>query len=157
MGSLAVILNKPPSPIETVNDIDRGIVNLFKVIRDTPDELTRIVEFTPWSRSEYKDILPKSMLAADEDYFIWTGDSLEDARRMLIRCWMSCGAKTSDRSSWAHNVQKQKHGGVLNCPKRWNRLPEAILKITDRLKLLQIENMPALDLIQHYQYPEVLN
>jgi DNA adenine methylase len=111
-GSLADIFYKDPSPLETVNDIDKNIVNLFKVIRDHPDELARLIEFTPWDRSEYEEILPESITADNTEYFIRTGEPLEDARRMLIRCWMSFGAKTADRSSWAHNIQKQKKVGL---------------------------------------------
>jgi DNA adenine methylase len=36
MGSLAVLFNKNRSVIETINDLDGNVVNLFKVIRDRP-------------------------------------------------------------------------------------------------------------------------
>jgi DNA adenine methylase len=75
---------------------------------------------------------------------------------MLVRCWFSFGAKTSDRSSWAHNVQRQKNGGALSIPRRWNRLPGLIVAAAERLKQVQMECMDALELIQRYQYPEVL-
>ena len=39
MGSMAVTLNKYPSKIETVNDINGEIINFFKVLRDNPYEL----------------------------------------------------------------------------------------------------------------------
>lgn len=38
-GSGAVFFNKQPSGIETINDMDSSIVNLFKVIRDNPEKL----------------------------------------------------------------------------------------------------------------------
>src|ERR1700680_1223750 len=34
-GSAAVLLAKQPSPIEVFNDIDRGLINLFQVLRDS--------------------------------------------------------------------------------------------------------------------------
>lgn len=37
-GSGAVLFNKPPSAIETVNDIDGDIVNFFAVLREQPEE-----------------------------------------------------------------------------------------------------------------------
>ena len=74
-GSGAVFFNKPKSQIETINDLDSNIVNLFKVIRDNPEELTYKVNFTPLSREEYH-------LSYDEP----TGASIEDARRFLVRC-----------------------------------------------------------------------
>ncbi|WP_342671081.1 DNA adenine methylase [Paenibacillus borealis] len=52
-GSGAVLFNKPPAVLETVNDLDGSVVNLFRVIRDKPDELARAVYWTPYSRDEY--------------------------------------------------------------------------------------------------------
>lgn len=40
-GSLAVLLNKPRSNIETVNDMDDNVVNLFYQIRKDPERLAR--------------------------------------------------------------------------------------------------------------------
>ena len=52
-GSGAVFFNKTPVYTETINDIDGNIVNLFKVCREQPEELARLVEFTPFSREEF--------------------------------------------------------------------------------------------------------
>ena len=59
-GSLAVLFNKQRSHIETVNDIDGEIVNFFRILRDRSGELERTIEFTPYSRSEYKAAYEKS-------------------------------------------------------------------------------------------------
>ena len=42
-----------PSQRETINDIDKLVVNFFKVCRDYPYELMTKVYFTPFARSEY--------------------------------------------------------------------------------------------------------
>ncbi len=52
-GSGAVLFKKPASVIETVNDLDGNVVNLFRVIRECPEELTRFIYWTPYSREEY--------------------------------------------------------------------------------------------------------
>lgn len=75
-GSLAVFFNKQRSHIETVNDIDEEIVNFFRILRDRSDELERAIEFTPFSRSEYK--------AAYEPSY----NDLERARRILDGIWV---------------------------------------------------------------------
>lgn len=38
-GSGAVLFNKPRSNIETVNDLDGHVINLFRWIRDDPERL----------------------------------------------------------------------------------------------------------------------
>lgn len=53
-GSGAVFFKKPPSRIETINDMDGEIVNLFRCIREQPEELARAVACTPYSREEYE-------------------------------------------------------------------------------------------------------
>ena len=52
-GSGAVLFTKQRSQLETINDIDGEIFNLFKVIRERPDELAHMIRFTPHSREEY--------------------------------------------------------------------------------------------------------
>lgn len=53
-GSGAVFFKKPPSRIETINDLDGEITNLFRCIREKTEELVRAVELTPYSREEYE-------------------------------------------------------------------------------------------------------
>ena len=42
-GSGAIFFNKEPARLETVNDLDGNVVNLFKVIRERPQELATLV------------------------------------------------------------------------------------------------------------------
>lgn len=49
-GSGGVFFNKPRSDIETINDLDGEVVNLFRQIRNDPERLAREIYFTPYSR-----------------------------------------------------------------------------------------------------------
>lgn len=149
-GSGAIFFNKQPSRVETINDLDSNITNLFKVIRDRPEELARVIEFTPWSREEYDVLL---LLAGDIEIVPRTGDPIEDARRFLVRCWQAFGSKTSDRVGWKNEVQG-KQG--KNAVKIWCELPQRILKVAHRLKTVQVENRPALEVIERHRYRGVL-
>lgn len=46
-GSGAVLFKKESSKIETINDLDDDIVNLFTVIRLWTEELQRVISCTP--------------------------------------------------------------------------------------------------------------
>ena len=140
-GSGAVFFNKTPSPLETINDLDGDVVNLFRVIRDCPDELARLVRWTPYSREEYYN-----------SYHTGGVDDIERARRFLVRCWMARGARSSDRNGWRHIID---HSGPRPV-KQWNQVPEKIMAITERLKTVQLEQQPAIQLIPRYKRPEVL-
>jgi DNA adenine methylase len=142
-GSGAILFNKPSSRIETVNDIDRNIVNLFKVIREKPKELALAVELTPYSREEYYqafELLEQEL------------SDIERARVFLIRCWMARGGKTSDRTGWRHNIDTV----TINALPDWNGIPGTILEATKRLKQVQIENQDANTLIERYNRQDCL-
>nr|DAW56636.1 MAG TPA: DNA adenine methylase [Bacteriophage sp.] len=133
-GSGAVFFNKPRTYLETINDIDGNIVNLFKVCRDHPDELARLIEFTPFARDEFKNCYDKS------------DDPIEQARRTLVRFHQSFGTSNSSKNRW-RNVQT--YGGP-RCATMWNNLPEIICTCCQRLKDAQIENIDAIELIERY-------
>ncbi|MDY0396810.1 DNA adenine methylase [Virgibacillus halophilus] len=142
-GSGAVFFNKGKSPIETINDLDSNVVNLFKVIRDWPEELARQIKFTPLSREEYYD----SYRGPDPKE-----NDLEQSRRFLVRCWQAIGAKTSDRTGWRSLIASN----GPDTAKDWDRLPTKILQVAERLKQAQIENQPAGKLIERYKRSDVL-
>ena len=139
-GSGAVFFNKEKSAIETINDLDSQVVNLFKVIRDNPDQLAQSIKFTPLSREEY-------YAAYEED-----PDPLENARRFLVRCWQAIGAKTSDRTGWRSIIS----ANGPDTAKEWDKLPEKILLVAERLKEAQIEHQPAIKLLERYARKDVL-
>ena len=55
-GGAALLFAKWPSPLETYNDIDSGLCNLFRVLRDERKwrEFRRLCEWTLYSREEYE-------------------------------------------------------------------------------------------------------
>ena len=50
-----MLFNKPPSAIETVNDIDGDIVNFFRVLREQPYRLAEAISLTPYAREVFDD------------------------------------------------------------------------------------------------------
>lgn len=130
---------KERAKIETINDIDSRIVNLFQIIRDNPEALCRAIDFTLLSREEH------------QLSFIDEGDSVERARRFLVRCWQSIGAKTADRTGWRSSIDPK--GSKYQ---EWSTLSQRISPITEQLKNAQIEHQPACDVIQRYNRDNVL-
>lgn len=53
-GAASVLLNKAPSEVEVLNDIDGELVNLFMVVRERPGEFIRYVASLPYSRELYE-------------------------------------------------------------------------------------------------------
>ena len=138
-GSLAVLLNKPRSHIETVNDLHGEVVNFFKVLRDNSEELIKLISLTPYSRTEY-DL---SYQESDSD--------VERARKFCVRCWMGFGC-----ANLYHNGFKS--GQQSNSPnpaRAWDELPATMYQAAERLKGVQIECLPAVELIKRYDTEDV--
>lgn len=145
VGSGAVFFNKKPGAVETVNDLDSDIVNLFRVLREQPEELKRAMELTPYSREEY-DL---SFEPCDEP--------VEKARRYMVKTTQAIGAKMDGKCGW-RNHKQMKIGGTA-C--KWAGITETIDTAAARLRgdtthLVQIEHSDALHLIRRYNFPEVL-
>ena len=81
VGSGAVFFNKIPGTVETINDLDSDIVNLFRVLRENPEELKRALELTPYAREEYN-------LAFEP-----CDDPVEKARRYMVKTTQAIGIK----------------------------------------------------------------
>ena len=144
-GSGAVFFNKNPGTVETVNDMESDIVNLFRVLREQPNDLKRALELTPYSREEY-DL---SFEPCDEP--------VEKARRFMVKTTQAIGAKMDGKCGW-RNHKQMKIGGTA-C--KWAGITETIDTAAARLRgdtthLVQIEHSDALQLIRRYNFPEVL-
>ncbi len=145
LGSGAVFFNKQPGAVETINDLDGDVVNLFRVLRERPEELKRELELTPYSREEYYDA------------FEPCDDELERARRFMVRTTQAIGAKMNGKCGW-RNHKQMKIGGTA-C--KWAGITDVIDEAAKRLRgntsnLVQIERMDALRLIERYNNRDVL-
>lgn len=144
-GSGAVFFNKNPGTVETINDLDGDIVNLFRVLRDRPEELKRALELTPYSREEY------------DRAFEPCEDPLEKARRYMVKTTQAIGAKLDGKCGWRNHKQSNIGGTVC----KWGGITDTIDAAAARLRgsttnLVQIEHMDALRLIERYNNPDVL-
>ena len=54
-GSGAILFNKTRSNIETVNDLDGNVVNLFEWIKKDPERLAHEIYYTPYAREVYEN------------------------------------------------------------------------------------------------------
>lgn len=141
-GSGAVLFNKQPSAIETVNDVDGDIVNFFSVLRDCPEELVNRIALTPYARDVFED--------AHEN----RGETpMDKAYKFAIRSKMGHGFKTYQKTGFKIDVYARENSYAVKC---WNRLPGDLIAAAERLKGVQIENRPALDLIQRFNHDNVL-
>lgn len=143
-GSGAIFFMKEPSRVEIINDLDNDVYNLFKCIRDYPEELHDVMMLTPYSEKEYKDTY---------DRVIEELEPIEQARQFIIRSNMA-------RAGMQYYSSSFRHGGIVrslrgcDISKEWNKLPGYILEAADRLKQAEIFNRDGMYFIEKYQDPE---
>ena len=143
-GGLSVLLAKEPSKLETVNDLDQTLLTFWRVLRDRTEDLMRVCTFTPHSRNEL-DLCRQPMDGLDE---------LEIARRIWSQLVQGRAGRRT-RTGWRYYIDRTATGATMATYLRGyvERMPPAAA----RLASVQLECMPALDVIARYgRAPEVL-
>ena len=140
-GAASVLFNREISPAETINDTNGDIVNFFKVLRDDGDELIRRLELTPYARDEFVMALEPTV------------DAIEQARKFYIKVRQSFGGLINNLTEgrWGYDIKKSAF-----LPKRIVNAVDKLYAIANRLRLVQIENRPALDILKRYDHTNTL-
>ena len=142
-GSMALLFTKEPSPIEIVNDLDSDVVNLFRCIQQDSERLARLVMTTPYSREVYDAQFQESEYES----------RYQRAAGFLIKCWQGHGFRTcGGKVGWKNDVHGRERAYALW---NWYRLPEWIIDVAERLRMVQIEHRPAMEVIQRFDYGDV--
>lgn len=145
-GSGAVLFTKERSNIETINDLDGEVTNLFEWTRRDPERLAEEIYWTPYARQVYD--------AAAEVCRTRKGDSFERAVAFITKLMMGHGFRTNEiKVGWKNDVQGREAAYAV---KGWCDTPGRIWEAAERLRGVQIENRPALDVITRFNYPNVL-
>ncbi|MCB1258660.1 MAG: DNA adenine methylase, partial [Microthrixaceae bacterium] len=134
-GSLAVLLAKPKSHMETVNDLDGHLMTFWRVLRDHPTDLERVCVLTPHSRSERElaysitDDLPE----------------LEVARRVFVALTQGRTGSIT-RTGWRHNVRPTS----TPMPVVLQRYSQRLAPAAARLQSVSLECRPAIEVVRSY-------
>lgn len=144
-GSGAVLFTKERGNIETVNDLDGDVVNLFEWIRNDPERLARAVYWTPYSREVYNRAWEAGKTETDP---------FQRAVDFYARMMMGHGFRTTgEKVGWKNDVQGREASYAAGY---WSKTPEVIFQAAERLRGVQIEHMDAVDLIRRFAFPNVL-
>ncbi len=148
-GSASVLLNREPSPVEVLNDIDSEVVNFFRVLRDHPEELIEKLYLTPFSREEYVNAIN----ARGRENL----DPVERARLFFVRAeQVRIGlAQTATPGRWAWCKYTSRRG-MAGAVSRWLNRIEALWAIVERLRRVQIEHDDAFNVIKRYDTEDTL-
>ena len=145
-GGAAVLFAKPPSPVEVYNDVDSGLVNFFRVLRNRRQfrQLQFLASLTPYSREEYDRFRRTWEKARTEvrTAYEWLVVARMSFSGIFGRSW------GYDVKSHGHPFQKHVHAWLSTI----ERLPEAHA----RLIRVQVEKRDFRDILKRYDRPATL-
>lgn len=136
-GSLAVLLAKPRSRMETVNDLDGDLMMFWRMLRDRPGELAAVCALTPHGRAEHQAAYDLEGAASD----------LERARRVWVLLSQGRGGQMKP-TGWRSYVDPA--GSVTSMPGYLEGYVARIAPAAARLAGVSLECQPALDVIERY-------
>ena len=146
-GSAAVLFAKGRSHLEVWNDVDAGLTTFFRVLRDQPEELARLVALTPFSRDEHRSC---------RDTWRQTEDELERARRWYVAIAQAYNAAPPipgrrNGTGWAGEYKGLSNRTAANV---WLHLPDRIAQCAHRFAGVQIESLDWREILERYASPE---
>ena len=131
-----MLLAKPESKIEVVNDLDGRLMTFWRVLRDRPEELLHVAEFTPHSRDELERA---AALDGETD--------LELARQVWVLLTQG-RSRTMKRTGWRFYADPQGTSASFATYMRAYR--SRLLPAAERLQNVSLECRPALEVIEKY-------
>lgn len=145
-GGASVLFAKKPSPVEVYNDIDSGLVNFFRVLRDPAkfERFHRLVVLTPYSREEY-NLCRKTWEDCENDVnraHLWYVVARQNFSGVFGGSWSSVITESSRRM--ARSVS-----GYLSAIQQ---LPA----IATRLQCVQIEHVDWRRILERYDTKDTL-
>lgn len=142
-GAASVLVRKPRAYAEVYNDLDGEVVNVFRVLRDRPDELRDAAALTPFAREEFE----LSYLPAD--------DPVEQARRTVFRSMAGFGSPgASGRLTGFRANSNRSHTTPAFDWKNW---PDQVGHFAARLRGVVIESKPAVEVMAQHDAPDTLH
>lgn len=138
-GAAWVLFSKPPSKVEIINDANRDLVTLFRVLQNHPEEFARHFKFVFLSRDEYQ-----RLLRVPED-------TLTDVQRAVRFFYLQ-------KLGFGGKVQGRTFGTSATTSPRLNplRIEEDVVAAHQRLAGVVIEHLSYMDAIRRYDRPTTL-
>lgn len=129
-GGASLLFAKEPSNIEVYNDVNDGLVNFFRVLRD-PDKFGRFYHYainTMYARSEYDDCLRTWQNETDE---------VIKAYKWFVVARMSFSGKFGE--GWSNSVSTAGPNGISRACAGWLAILDILPDIHKRMRIVQIE------------------
>lgn len=137
-GGGVFLLNKPPSKVEVYNDLDGNLVNLFKVVKEKPDEFQKQFELLLYSQQVYYEFLKKYK----------TNGWKDEVERAVGWFFLTRGAHLGKVGGGFAT------GRTTNQARSFFNAVENVKKIHKRLRNVIIESLDFREVVKRYDGPK---
>ena len=138
-GAGSILMRKPKSKNEIINDLHDEVINLFEVLRSDAAALRNQLKATPYSRAEYK----RARVQSD--------DKLEQARRTIVKSWFGIGDSLDNITGFRVSITQR--GSMANA---WLDYVDFLELYQSRLRSVIIEKLDYQDILKRYDKPGTL-
>ena len=148
-GAANVLLRKPHAEAEILNDLDGEIVNFFRVLQDEASitRLRRMLDLTPHAREVFEQ-------AVDEPV---SDDPVERAHRFFVVARQARGGLgTGNVTKSSFSVSTRKRNAMAENVSKWLTAVDGLGDVAARLKTIEIEHLPAIELIRKYDASDAM-
>ncbi|WP_302083014.1 DNA adenine methylase [Salinibaculum rarum] len=143
-GSATVLLNRKPSNVEVLNDIDNELIRFFRVLREQPGKLVESLALTPFSRAELETAIETSASPTEQS-------DIELARAFMVKAGQTRTglAQQATPGRWAYTTTTSRRE-MASSVSRWYGRLQHLPAVADRLRRVQLENRDAVTVIETY-------
>lgn len=131
-GGASVLLRKQRAYAEVYNDLSDEVVNVFRVLRDAPDELQRRLYLTPYARAEFE-------LTDGQGNEPTSPDPIERARLTILRSLAGFGS-ASTYASYRTGFRGNSNRSGTTPAHDWANYPKHVVRFVERLRGVTIES-----------------
>lgn len=142
-GGLSLLLSKPPSKIEIVNDISSQLINLIRVIQSNPLEFIGHCRKMVNSRQEYWKAYPKDLTTLKKY------DPILEAAKFFFRVYLSFGNQIYTGFAYGKTQKCTNYDQFLSSL-------GTIVALSDRLKDVTVLNYDYVKIFQKFNHPKAL-
>lgn len=141
-GAASVLLNKIPSEnLEVINDLDKGVVRIFKALRDEPKQMIGKLKKIKYSERVFNNATKKTEFK----------DHLEEAINEFILRRMSRGG-LKENFGWSDRERGGKPGDV----NAWETIIKQLPLIAKRIENVYILHKPAIEVLKAFDEKNAL-
>ena len=141
-GMGKILLKRVKSHVEVLNDIDRRIVDFWRVLREQKDALVELVRHTPHSREEFYAARTRMQSTDWQD------------RDELLRAWDTYVVL---QQSYQHSLRLHRTGwrrSFTTDPRTPSHMADRLDRLVARIEHVQLENIDALVLLDRLREVE---